>query len=231
MRLNGHRPALRNRADAVALCKQAHALGGRSGDDIARCKMPIRLRRAVQMAARIHGGRGLRGEGDARRRFGHQQRLSKPVDGLLRVLSVDAVRVLAVLSGVECLVDRLECFVGSQRQRLLARCGIGQSLRGLLRGCELSARLVCVEQRAGGLRACGGREQQARAGPHHGPGIGAQLGAGAAPRAALAAGGAMRGHVAEVELAVGGGACQPRAQLAGMIVDDPLVVADTAKTL
>ena len=38
----------------------------------------------------------------------------------------------------------------------------------------------------------------------------------------------MRGHVAEVELAVGGGAGQARAQLAGMIVDHPLVVAVAA---
>ena len=113
----------------------------------------------MQMAARVNRGGGLRCQRNAGRRLCHQQRLPELVDGLLRVLAVDVAGVVPVLRWVECLVDRVECFVGCQRQRLLAGCGIGQTLCGLLCGRELPACLMRVEQRAARLCPCGGREQ------------------------------------------------------------------------
>lgn len=88
-----------------------------------------------------------------------------------------------------------------------------------------------VEQRAAGFRSCGGGEQQTGSRAHHGRGIGAQFGASATLGAAASARGAVRGDIAEVELAVCGGAGQERAQLAGVIVDAPLVVAIAAEAL
>ncbi|CAM3366020.1 hypothetical protein CUTA107171_24080 [Cupriavidus taiwanensis] len=236
MRLDGNRSAGRNGANPVVLAEQAHALGRGRGDGVVGADMPVGLCQSQQVASGKDAGGGLRGQCNRAGRFRDEPRLPEALGsgaGIRApgVLLVDAVRIAAVLLRVDGLGQRFERGERSQRQRLLRGGGIGQALGGTLGGGDLAAGFADVEHGAGGpgLDRC--RQQQAVAGAHDGPRVGAQFGAGATPGAAFSAGGRLRDHVAKVELGVGGRAGQAHAQLAGVVVDDPLVVAAVAEVV
>ena len=104
------------------------------------------------------------------------------------------------------------------------RGGVGEGFGGFFGGAHLADYLDDVHLGGDGVGTGGGGDQEAFAGAHGEPAVAAQLEAAAAPGAAAGRFGGLVDEVAEGELAGVVGSGEAGAQLAGGVVDHPLIV-------
>src|SRR5690606_14759638 len=231
--LEAQRTVARDDLDRAALCKEGDVAAADADDRVAGGEVGVLLGGQVGMAAGVGNRTGRSCKRDGVGRFGDQDGRGEPLDGVAAVtlavrrlggrLAVDGGGVSTVLLRVDE-ADQ----VGLARvcvRRLDARCfrGVAQSLRRANGTLQLADGLGDVELGRGHGRSRRRRQQHALARPQVGPTQGGQVetfAAVAAPRIV-----AVLDQIAELQTAVGQAGMQALAQLAGGVVDHPLLGA------
>ncbi len=217
----------------TALGEQRGVLAGHRRQGLPGAQLRILLHGQLQGLPGIGHRAGRGGPGDVVRRLAEQARLGEAFHRCLAVaaavarlgrrLAADRSGVLALRLRVDGLAQPGHAGMGVQAGHLLLGQGGVQRLGGALGAVQLGHRLGHVQCGRGALAAGAAGQQQALRGMHVAPALGGQFEALAAQRAA--GGVAVLDQVAQFQPGVGQRGVQARAQLAGGVVQQPLLGA------